>query len=428
MWKRINWNGIRAYVEIFRYTINLSFLSSLVLIGLFVYGSSSIEIISISIGLIGIIAAVSSIESTTVQLKEVQADYWNAKGLDQLENRKYHDAFQAFDKANRLDPKSIKCLINKANALCEKGKRFSDEISLIDAVRVIENAIDLGPKYPAALKHGTREELKAIQEYANAFKSECDILLERANLLKESTYADELRVHAIKASRTALNKYPQQNPEIPGAYASKGNALCSLAQYDNAIDACTEAVRQAPHEALAWTIRANAFMAKGDYAAAIKDFDIAIGLKPDSSVFWYNKGHAIRKSENLVTTVNLAIHAYDKAIEFDKLQSSAWNQRGNAFAELGKYYQREGFISIRHYATDIDIYSNKGLFWLNNGHALFRQADLCFSEALRSYDMAIDINPNDGMFWSNRGKILKLIGRTDEANAAINKAMELGNV
>lgn len=107
MWKRINWNGIRAYVEIYRYTINLSFLSSLVLISLFVYGSSSIEIISISIGLIGIIAAVSSIESTTVQLKEVQADYWNAKGLDQLENRKYHDSFQAFDKANRLDPKSI---------------------------------------------------------------------------------------------------------------------------------------------------------------------------------------------------------------------------------------------------------------------------------------------------------------------------------
>lgn len=74
----------------------------------------------------------------------------------------------------------------------------------------------------------------------------------------------------------------------------------------------------------------------------------------------------------------------------------------------------------------VNIYSNNELFWLNNGRALFRQANSCLGEALRSYDMAIDINPNDEMFWSNSGKILKLFGKTDDAYASIANAKDLG--
>lgn len=263
--------------------------------------------------------------------------------------------------------------------------------------------------------------MKAIQEYSNAFKSKCDILLECANLLGTSN-ADKLRALAIKASKKAIDLYPLQNPELPGAYASKGNALCSLTKYDDAIEVCAEAVRQMPYEALAWAIKANALAAKGDHEAAIKDFNKAIELKPNSSVFWYNKGQSLRKQGHLL----MAVHAFDKAIEFNRLSSNAWNQRGNALVDIGKYYHSEGQKSLMSYITSINIYSNDGVLWLNNSCAKFKQVNYYFGEALRSYEMAIDINPNDGMFWSNKGNMLKLFGRIDEADAAIARGKELG--
>lgn len=75
---------------------------------------SLVEITSISIGFFGLIVAMHSLESTTAQLKDIQTDYWNVRGLDQDKQRNYHNALQAFDRAIRIDPQSIKCRINKA--------------------------------------------------------------------------------------------------------------------------------------------------------------------------------------------------------------------------------------------------------------------------------------------------------------------------
>jgi tetratricopeptide (TPR) repeat protein len=266
MYDWINWKGIRSYWNVYKYTRWLFAVSLSIFILLIKFQNRPVDIISISIGLSGLIAAVYSIESTTLQLKDIQTDYWNVRGLDLGKQRDYHNALQAFDKAIRIDPQSIKCLINKANVLLEKGKKYGDELSFIEAIRVIEQAIHLGPKYPASLKKETPEESKALQEYANALKTECDILLEQANTITRNKFKDELRAQAAKVIARSIdkynaidkskpnNRYPRQNPELIGALISRGNVIFHTCNAKRALIAYNNAIDLDPSEAhtLAW--------------------------------------------------------------------------------------------------------------------------------------------------------------------------------
>ena len=367
MLDQVNWNGIRAYKRDFWYTLLLSSISISIFAGLISYLNSKTETISISIGLFGLIAAVFSIESTTVKLKEIQTDYWNTRGIEKREQKKFFDALQAHDNAIRIDKKSIKCYINKANTLSEKA-RHHEKTRLNEALRVIQAAIDLGPKYPATLLKGTLEEQKSLQEYANAWKTKGDILLE---LAKDTKYGSELCTCATKAIEEAIKRYPKGNPELPGAYASLSNAWLSLKRYSDAITACHEAIRLDPHEAIAWAIEGTLFLNLGRNEDAIKDFDKVIEIKPDFAAVWYNRGNVIldqgrtfkKQERNLEARCKYdeAIHDYEKAIEFSPSNVGSWNNRGKALFEQGK-----------------------------------------FSAALESYDRAIDINPQDSDVQRNR--------------------------
>jgi len=428
-WNRLNWNGIKAYIYVYRFTIIFGVISA-ILIGFYIYYEKSwSEIASIAIGLVALIIALISLESSTSQLKEIQTDYWNTRGIDHRKNKEYYDAFQAFDKGIHLDNRSTKCLVNKANALCQKGKRFGDESSLEEALKTIDYAISIGPKYPPAILTRKTQREKPIQEnqeemaiqgYANALKSKCDILIHLADLREKHAgeQIDELRNEALHTIEKAIATYPPNNPQLPGAYATKGTALYKLSKYDDAIEACDKAVKLGRYEALGWAIKGNALESKGNHWAAIKDFNKAIELKPDSSVFWYSKGQSIRAlGDNL-----LALHAYDKAIEFDKLDSDAWNQRGMAMFDLGcKSLNSLESQNIKN------IFSNGELFWLNTDSSVYGEFNYYLNNALNSFDRAIDINPNDSMFWVNKGRVLSELGRTTEANEAYAKARELGS-
>ena len=375
-----------------------------------------------------LIIALISLESSTYQLKEIQTDYWNTRGIDHRKNKGYYDAFQAFDKGIRLDNRSTKCLVNKANALCQKGKRFGDESSLEEALKTINYAISIGPKYPPAiLTHKTQrenpiqetQEEMAIQGYANALKSKCDILIHLADLREKNAgeQIDELRNEALHTIEKAIATYPPNNPQLPGAYATKGTALYKLSKYDDAIEACDKAVKLGRYEALGWAIKGNALASKGDHWAAIKDFNKAIELKPDSSVFWYSKGQSIRAlGDNL-----LALHAYDKAIEFDKLDSDAWNQRGVAMLDLGY----ESLKSLASQNISINSFSKGELYWLNTDSAIYGKWNYYFTESLKSFDRAIDINPNDRQFWVNKGRVLSMQNMNYEAIQAYDEAIRI---
>jgi tetratricopeptide (TPR) repeat protein len=437
---------------------------------------STIDIISISIGLIGLIFALWSIRSTTISLNDIQSDYWNVRGLDEGRQRNYHNAIQSFDKAARIDPRSIKCLINKANVLREKGKTYCDELSLIEAFRAAQQAINQGPKWPPTWKNETPEESKALQEYSNALKTKCDILLDHANIYKNAMYREDLRIQALKVSEEAIDESSRLNStlpsELPGAYTSRGNALCSIGKYDEAIEFCNKAIMQAPYEAVAWGIRGNTFNDKGNflkakekyieaanaYTEAISDYDRAIELKPNTADFWYNRGNALlNKSNTLFKTIadpkkisneencetyngvlycyNEAIHSYDKAIEFDPLDLNSWRNKGDALFEHACYND-----AIKSYDMAIDINPLDAATRKKRSDAINARDKLAtdennegiallniymYGEALNFFEKVIQLNPKHAGAFNNKGIALHNLGKYDDAIRAYDKAIEI---
>ncbi len=457
MLDRICKEGVKAIVRNYNYTIGLSIITILYLFSVLGFSKSFGEDIGTSIGFIALIIAVYSIQSTTRQLKEIQIDYWNTRGIDLREKKKYHDSLQAYEKAINIDSQSIKCYINKANALFERGEILSKQGNsgarsyLIKALDVIETAVDLGIKYPANWKKGTPEEAKAVQEYANAWMTKGNILLNIAKDLgkdENAHYSTDLFPHAIKAIQTAVELYRKlnygQNPELIGAWSNKGNVLLSIGEYDEAINASNEAIRLDPSNPRAWANRGIALIGKGDalaannehnaaskaYEEATENFNRAIALEPDTAMFWFGKGKAFKALGN----VDEAVHAYDKAIEFDPQYSDAWNNKGYALFEQG-YYGKA--IKSYNKAIDINPYDiivqknivlaidaiNKSIAdEVNKGITL---SGLCIhGEALHSFDRIIKLNPKHVGAFNNKGIALYNLGNYDDSIRAYDKAIE----
>jgi tetratricopeptide (TPR) repeat protein len=79
------------------------------------------------------------------------------------------------------------------------------------------------------------------------------------------------------------------------ATAAEDLAVCFNAEGDAAVSACTAAItsgkRQATDLAIAHIIRGNAYVNKGDYNAAARDYDEAIRLNPKNAAAFYNRAN-----------------------------------------------------------------------------------------------------------------------------------------
>jgi tetratricopeptide (TPR) repeat protein len=146
MWNKINWKGIEAYWRDYKRAfifiiLTFVFILILILIHLNIIGAggsslSLIDVVSISIGLIGLDLAVWSIRSTTISFNEIQADYWNTRGLDDAKRKEYHDAHQAYDKAIEIDPKYPKSWNIRGESLKALGRTTEAEAAFAKAKKL----------------------------------------------------------------------------------------------------------------------------------------------------------------------------------------------------------------------------------------------------------------------------------------------------
>lgn len=127
----------------------------------------------------------------------------------------------------------------------EKEGKFTDPR---DAVRCLNNAIKLQPKY------------------AGAYVS------------RGNAYAD------LGQYQRAVKDYTQAiiiKPDYAYAYINRSDAYYNLGRYRLAVEDSAQAIRLKPDEAVAYSNRGKAYAKLGQYQPAINDFNEAVRLKPD---------------------------------------------------------------------------------------------------------------------------------------------------
>ena len=79
-----------------------------------------------------------------------------------------------------------------------------------------------------------------------------------------------------------------------------------------------------------WGAKGDALLVKGKCSDAIKAYDNAIKMNPQSSETWYKKGFAL----SILGELDDAVKAFDKAIEINPQYTNAWINKGNVFSVI----------------------------------------------------------------------------------------------
>jgi len=155
---------------------------------------------------------------------------------------------------------------------------------------------------------------------------------------------------------------------------------------------------------------------KTDMNKQIEFYTKAIQLDPDYKDAYNNRGIA---KYNLGKYTE-AITDYDKAIQLDPNFKEAYNNRGISKNNLGKHTE-----AITDYDKAIQLDPNYKAAYNNRGNV---KDDLGkYTEAITDYDKAIQLDPNFAQAIGSKGCSLVKLGRYGEAVDTINKALKLDN-
>ena len=152
----------------------------------------------------------------------------------------------------------------------------------------------------------------------------------------------------------------------------------------------------------------------GDFKAAIKDFDKAIGLKPTGQIH-YNRAY----SKSMIKDFIGAVQDYDKTIEFEYRLAEAYFERGYCKDQLNKPVD-----AIEDYTNAIE--QNKEYADACNNRAFTKLKQKDYKAAIKDFDKAIKVKPNFAGSYVNRGFAKKELGDKSGACKDWGKAIILG--
>ena len=147
----------------------------------------------------------------------------------------------------------------------------------------------------------------------------------------------------------------------------------------------------------------------------IEYYSKCLELDPKYAVAWNNKGNALAE----LGRYEEALRCYDKALEIDPKHVLAWYNKGVALHKLGRYEE-----ALRCYDKALEIDPKHAYAWYNKGLALYKLGR--HEEAIRCYGKALEIDPKDVGGWENKGVALRNLGRYEEAMRCYDRMLEIG--
>jgi tetratricopeptide (TPR) repeat protein len=159
--------------------------------------------------------------------------------------------------------------------------------------------------------------------------------------------------------------------------------------------------------------RADQFFAEELYTEAIEYYRLAIKIKEDDYNSWKQIGRSFLYENN-----EEALKSFDELIELNPEYHEAWNGRGNALNDMGRYKD-----ALESYDRVIKLNPEYHNGWFNSGIALCNMGQ--YEEALERYNRAIKLNPESHDAWNSRGNSLYNMGRYEEALESYDRVIKL---
>lgn len=185
-------------------------------------------------------------------------------------------------------------------------------------------------------------------------------------------------------SSSALAK---ENPASMDDAAARCRAQIQVADWQGAVEACSQAIEKNPKLTTAWIDRCQAQLELTRVSAALADCKQAIQLEPDNSEAYLRLGDV----KAAVTPVNYpsVLEDYDKSIVLDPGNPTAYNNRGVTRNSLKDY---KGALADYNKAIELD--SGNALYYFNRGETLFLkgQRELGCSSFRQGHDLKPDFS------------------------------------
>jgi tetratricopeptide (TPR) repeat protein len=150
------------------------------------------------------------------------------------------------------------------------------------------------------------------------------------------------------------------------------------------------------------------------YEESIECFDRIIELNRDDDSAWNNKGLALI----YLGRYEEAIECYERAIDLNPKESDVWNNKGNALYSSGWYKD-----AIECYDRAIELNRNYDSAWNNKGAVLYDLEQ--YEESIECFDRIIELNRDDDSALYKKGNILSKLGRNDEAIECYDEAIKI---
>jgi tetratricopeptide (TPR) repeat protein len=338
----------------------------------------------------------------------------------------FDDALHAFQDSPHVSHNSTLDQPSESSVLVwsDKGDALWDQGKFKEAVLAYNKAIDLYTEFADEVKRSQGWRVKEDSHYkvgAQAHKGKGDAHFE----LRNFDYAFK----AYSRSIQLLDKFVDDSD----AKSAKGCTLSRMGRYKEAIKAYSDAIKiaskkdtkeaeigvQPSMSVVKKRALEKAHIGKGNVHAKMVEFneslieyDKAIQINDKNIIAWNNKGIAYASlGKNDFAMYDKAIECYKNAIGANELYADAWYNKGIALNQKGRYFYEEGLK-----AYDEVLKTNYQ-----------RRSKDSFEDALGAYDQALRINSRHPSAWNNKGAVLADLDRNDEALAAYSQAITVNS-
>lgn len=168
-----------------------------------------------------------------------------------------------------------------------------------------------------------------------------------------------------------------------------------VVRLEDSVDYFTKSIAANPRDSEAYCLRAMAWRLKGEFEAALRDYDEAIRIDPKDAGTYFSRGNTSVDQKDYMR----AIRDFDEAIRLDPQYAHAYNNRGNAWSRKGEHDR-----AIRDYDEAIRINPKYAMAYQNRGRIWSNKKD--YVRALRDYDIAVRLDPTDAITRNGRGNVL----------------------